>query len=185
MTGLDFRNRLRLPVLGLLLALALTAVAKEQLPSQEDIPYGIASDYLIGRQLLKEGQYAEALGYLHLVYRTHPDVPAVAVDFQDALVAEGYFKDALEVMDRLVAAYPDSFAFLLQRSNLNVKLGNAGAALTDLRTIRQQGGATVEVIIAEANLLAAQDDLNQALDVYRDGLQLFPEHHGDCYGSSY
>jgi tetratricopeptide (TPR) repeat protein len=180
-TGPDHKRIALLPVLGLMLVLALTATGKDQLPSQEDVPYGIASDYLIGRQLLKEGQYAEALGYLHLVYRTHPDVPSVAVDFQDALVAEGYFQDALEVMDRLVAAYPDSFAFLLQRSNLNVKLGNAEAALGDLRAIRQQGGATVEVIIAEANLLAAQDDLNQALDVYRDGIHLFPEQGDRLY----
>lgn len=157
------------------LLLAFPVQAKEQLPGQGDVPYGVASDYLIGRQLLKEGQYAEALGYLHLVYRTHPDVPAVAVDFQDALVAEGYFKDALAVMDRLVTAYPDSLAFLLQRSNLNLKLGDTEAALEDLRTIRRQGGANVEVIIAEANLLAGQDDLNQALDVLRDGLHLHPE----------
>ena len=169
-----------MPLLALLV-IAVPAAGKDELVVQDDVPYGAASDYLIGRQLLKEGQYAEALSYLHLVYRTHPDVPAVAVDFQEALVAEGYFKDALGVMDRLVADYPDSLAFLLQRSNLNLQLGEADAALRDLRVIREQGGANLEVIIAEANLLGAQGELNQALDVYRDGVHLFPEEGDQMY----
>jgi tetratricopeptide (TPR) repeat protein len=181
-----FRNHRIIKPTTLLLAIfmgaSLQGLAKDELTAPPDeVPYGAASDYLVGRQLLKEGQYAEALGYLHLVYRTHPDVPAVAVDFQEALVAEGYFQDALVVMDRLVATYPDSLAYILQRSSLNLKLGNTDAALQDLRAVREQGGANLEVIMAEANLLATRGDQNQALDVLRDGIHLLPEQGDQLY----
>ena len=167
--------------LFLCLGPADAATTRDSLLGQDDIPYGAAADYLIGRQLLKEGQYAEALGYLHLVYRTHPDVPAIAIDFQEALVAEGYFQDALGVMDRLIASNPDSLSYLLQRSNLNIQLGHQDLALADLREIRQKGGANLEVIMAEANLLAGQDKTNQAMDVYRDGMLLLPEQGDQIY----
>lgn len=175
MLGLYPRTPLLLTLFSLLLGTAAPAMGREELPTQDEIPYGVAADYLIGRQLMKEGQFAEALGYLHLVYRTHPDVPAIAEDFQEALVAEGYFKDALAVMNGLVATYPDSLGYLLQRSHLNLQLGDTEAALADLQTIRNEGGANLDVIIAEANLRAAQGDLNQALDVFRDGIHLFPD----------
>lgn len=160
---------------------ALPLSAKDYLSGEDNVPYGAAADYLIGRQLLKDGKYAEALGYLHLVYRTHPDVPAIAIDFQDALVAEGYFKDALGVMNRLVATHPDSVAYLLQRSNLNIKLGKTDEALKDLRDIRSRGEASLDVIMAEASLLAAQGQVNQALDVYQDGLITQPENGHQMY----
>lgn len=175
------RTFLLLSLLPALLGFPLPGQAREDLPSQDDIPYGVAADYLIGRQLLKEGQFAEALGYLHLVYRTHPDVPAIAEDFQEALVAEGYFKDALGVMNRLVEANPDSLGYLLQRSHLNLQTGDTKAALADLQAIRRQGGANLDVIIAEANLRAAQGDLGQALDVFRDGMHLFPDQGDRMY----
>ena len=148
---------------------------------QDEVPYGAASDYLVGRQLMKEGNFAEALGYLHLVYRTHPDVPAIAVDFQEALVAEGYFQDALGVMDKLVSAYPDSLNYLFQRSRLNIKLNKTDEALKDLRRLREKGGTNLEVIMAEANVLAARGDLNQALDVFRDGIEELPAQGDKMY----
>ena len=177
----DTMIRLPLLVLSACTLLVASSLAKDGLLDQDEVPYGAASDYLIGRQLLKEGNFAEALGYLHLVYRTHPDVPTVAEDFQEALAAEGYYKDAIGVMDRLVATYPDSLSYLLQRSNLNVQMGDAEAALKDLRTFRDLGGRNPEVIVAEASLLAGQGNLNQALDVYRDGIRLFPKHGDRMY----
>jgi len=173
------------PVCCILLAACLTTgspvLGSPDLPGPEDVPYGIASDYLVGRQLLKEGQFAEALGFLHLVYRTHPNVPTVALDFKDALVAEGYFEDAVQVMDKLITAYPDSLSYLLQRGNLNIKLGKVDKALDDLRAVREKGGSSLEIIIAEANLLGSRGDLDQALDVYRDGLELFPDQGGEIF----
>ena len=127
-------------VFALALSLVLCTVAvqaRDHLAGEDKIPYGAASDYLVGRQLLKEGNYSEALGYLHLVYRTHPDVPAVAEVFQEALTAEGYFQDALGVLERLVSAYPDSLSFLVARCNLNLQLNNTDQALADLRTVRE------------------------------------------------
>lgn len=171
-----------LPLLwGFFVFPAAAVPSRDNLVGPDGVPYGAASDYLIGRQLLKEGNFAEALGYLHLVYRTHPDVPTIAVDFQEALTAEGYFQDAKGVMDRLVESYPDSLSYLLTRSNLNVKLNRNEEALADLRTVREKGGASLAVIMAEANLLADMDQMNQALDVFRDGIEAVPEHGDQLY----
>ncbi len=147
----------------------------------EDVPPGIASGWIVGHQLLTEGKTADALPYLHMAYRAHPDVVVIAMDFQTALASEGYLKDALNVMDILVAAYPDSQTFLLRRSALNLSSGHSGKALDDLRTIRQQGDASVEVLAAEASILASEGKTGQALDVLRDGLHLHPDRGRDIY----
>ena len=59
----------------------------EPIPDEE-VPYGAAANYIMGHQLLAEGEVAEALPFLHQAYRAQPDVPAVALDFQEALATE-------------------------------------------------------------------------------------------------
>lgn len=147
----------------------------------DGVPPGVASGWIVGHRLLAEGLPAEALPYLHLAYRAHPDVALIAMDFQAALASEGYLQDALNVMDSLVAAWPDSQAFRLRRSSLNLSAGRRDEALEDLRIIRNQGNATVEVLAAEASILASEGKTSQALDVLRDGLHLFPERGRDIY----
>ncbi len=147
----------------------------------EDVPPGVASSWIIGHQLLVEGNSAEALPFLHQAYRAHPDVILIAMDFQAALANEGYLKDALNVMDSLVSAWPDSQSFLLRRSALNLSAGNRDKALEDLREIRRQGHASVDVLAAEAAILARDGEISQALDVLRDGLHLHPERGRDIY----
>jgi tetratricopeptide (TPR) repeat protein len=162
------------------------AVAWSQEEGQPEEPYdgvppGVASGWIVGHRLLAEGRAAEALPYLHMAYRAHPDVALIAMDFQSALASEGYLQDALNVMDSLVAAWPDSQAFRLRRSSLNLSAGRRDEALEDLRIIRNQGNATVEVLAAEASILATEGKTSQALDVLRDGLHLFPERGRDIY----
>lgn len=147
----------------------------------EEEPSGVASGWIVGHRLLNEGFASEALPYLHIAYRAHPDVILIAMDFQAALASEGYLRDAIKVMDKLVAAWPDSQSFLLRRSSLNLSSGNREKALADLRTIRQLGNATVEVLAAEASILATEGKTSQALDVLRDGLHLHPERGRDIY----
>jgi len=147
----------------------------------EDIPPGVAAGWLVGHRLLAEGLTSEALPYLHMAYRAHPDVIAVAMDFQSALANEGYLRDALSVMDGLVAAWPDSQSFRMRRSALNLSAGHRDKALDDLREIRRQGNPTVEVLAAEASILASDGKTVQALDVLRDGLHLHPERGRDLY----
>ena len=147
----------------------------------DQVPYGVAADYLVGHHLLKEGLFQEALQFLHPAYRMHPDVPAIALDFQEALVAEGYLNDALEVMNRLLTTFPDSTDFILQRSRLNVQLGKTREALADLQKVRNQGYSSPEMIHAEAKLLAADGDVEQGVDLYRDGLELFPDQGAEFF----
>jgi len=160
------------------------AWAKDETPpstGQEEVPPGVASGWIVGNRLLKEGYAAEALPYLHIAYRAHPDVILIAMDFQAALASEGYLRDAINVMDDLVAAWPDSKSFLLRRSALNLSAGHRDKALKDLRTIRRHGNATVEVLAAEASILATEGKTGQALDVLRDGLHLHPQRGRDIY----
>ncbi len=142
--------------------------------ADEDVPYGVASSWLLGRQLLQEGKTADALPYLHYAYRAQPGVQAIAMTFQEALAEGGYLSDALEVMDSLVAAWPDSQTYLLRRSNLNLQAGHRDKALEDLRRIREAGAATPAVISAEATLLAGAGQPERALAVFREGQTLFP-----------
>lgn len=147
----------------------------------EDVPPGVASGWIIGHRLLVEGNAAEALPYLHQAYRAHPEVILIAMDFQAALAHEGYLRDAINVMDLLVAAMPDSQSFRLRRSALNLSAGDRDKALDDLREIRRQGNASVDVLAAEAAILAREGETSQALDVLRDGLHLHPERGRDIY----
>jgi len=147
----------------------------------EDVPPGIAAGWIVGDRLLAEGKAAEALPYLHQAYRAHPEVVAIAMDFQEALAGEGYLRDALQVMDGLVAAYPDSTSFLMRRSALNLSAGRRDEALKDLREIRARGGASVDVLAAEASILVADGKISQGLDVLRDGLHLYPDRGRDIY----
>ena len=151
------------------------------LPSNNDVPYGVASTWLMGRQLLADGAVEEALKNLHAVYRTHPDVPQVAWDFQAALVAGGYLQDAVSILDDLVEAHPDSAAFRVQRSDILLKLGQPTKALRDLREARRRGQETLDGFIAEAFVLATLDKENAALDLCRDALEKLPEHGPRLY----
>lgn len=143
--------------------------------ADEDVPYGVAAGFIVGHNLLQEGDAAGALPYLHMAYRAQPEVIDIALDFQAALSAEGYFSDALEVIDKLVTQNPDSLGFRAQRAQLLLKSGESNRALADLRELRNQGYVTFSIIDAEATILAADKRPDQALDVYRDGLQRLPD----------
>ncbi|MCB1181999.1 tetratricopeptide repeat protein [bacterium] len=188
----DFRIRLLpgvfiLLVTGLVAAgpvaarYAATAADTARGTPDEDVPYGVAAGYIVGHKLLEEGSAKEALPYLHMAYRAQPKVIDIAMDFQEALAAEGYVKDALQVMDLLITDHPDSLGFLVKRANLNLKAGKAEEALADLRRLRAEGRVDFAIIDAEASILAATGETSQALDVYRDGLELLPADGPDIY----
>lgn len=162
-------------VLFTMLILATVVQARESTPTEEDVPYGVASNWLYGHFQLSEGNVEEALRYLHAVYRTHPDVPQVAWDFQEALVAGHYFKDANEVLDKLVKDWPENPVYRLQRSNVSLQLGKEKEALQDLQELRNMGLANLDVIISEATILSGMGKANQAIDVCRAALNEFPD----------
>jgi hypothetical protein len=136
--------------------------------ADEDVPYGVAAGYIMGHKLLQEGKAVDALPYLHMAYRAQPEVVDIALDFQSALAAQGYFKDALEVVNQLYVFYPDSLSFLVERVNLNLKSGENARALQDLHHLREQGYVTFPLVDAEASLLMMNILTEEALDVFRD-----------------
>ncbi len=166
-----------LMVLALLLMLAplTTLQAQDELLSEEDVPYGVASSWLYGHYQLADGNIEEALRHLHFAYRTHPGVPEIAWDFQEALVAGNYYKDSREVLDKLVDEYPEIPIYRLQRSHVHLQMGNEKDALADLQELRHLGLENLDVVVGEATILASMGKANRALDVCRGGLQKFPE----------
>lgn len=161
---------------------AATADSSETPPTpDEDVPYGVAAGYIVGHKLLREGNVADALPYLHMAYRAQPDVIDIAMDFQAALAAQGYFKDALEVVNSMHTLYPDSMDFLVERVNLNLKIGDTDMALADLRELRNRGHVTFALVDAEASILMVDNKTEQAMDVYRDGLHLLPDEGAKFY----
>lgn len=153
----------------------------ENVIADEDVPYGVASAYLYGHYQLADGNVDEALRNLHFAYRTLPDVPQIAWDFQEALVAGQYFKDALEVLDKLVADWPETTIYYLQRSHVFLQLGNEKKALADLRQLKKLGIINLDVVVGEATILAGMGKADQALDVCKDGLRTMPEHGPRLY----
>lgn len=135
---------------------------------------GAAANWALGRQLLADGDVTSAVAYLHAAYRAEPDEPAIALDFQEALAADGYVKDAVDVLDRLISAAPDSLDWRLRRSSLLLRLNRPKDALADLQEVRRRGGTTPPLVSAEAQVLAGMGRADEALDVFRDGIEQFP-----------
>ncbi len=105
---------------------------------------GVASAWTVGRQILADGDVEEALSYLNYAYRTLPDVVLIAMDYQDALVRGGFVQDAVKVMDKLVGDYPDSLQWRIRRSSLNLRLGESGKALNDLKFLRKKNHSSAQ-----------------------------------------
>ncbi len=161
------------------LTASLPAVASHPVP--DDVPHGAATNWIVGHRLLREGDFASALPYLHLAYRAEPEEPLIALDFQRALAFEGYLADAISVMDALIKAEPDSSAWRLRRAGLNLRTGQTDDALRDLRELRRRGQVTFEVIGTEAAIHLQKGRVETALDAYRDGLELLPERRAAIY----
>ncbi len=172
-----------LPLLRVLLVagLLMPTICWGSEDSDKDVPYGVASNWLYGRHLLAEGNVDEALRYLHFAYRSHPDVPTVAWDFQEGLVAGQFYRDALEVLDKLVTDWPDSALFRFQRSQVNMSLGNNQTALKDLQELRRQGKVDLNLVVGEATIYAEMGKIDQALDVCREGISILPEQGPHLY----
>ena len=166
-------------ILWLLLALAGPAFG--QGGAGDGVPLGAAANWAVGERLLADGDARGALPYLHLAYRGEPDEPQIALGFQEALAAEGFIEDAIGVMNRLLAAQPDSVSWRLRRSSLQLRAGRPEQALEDLEAVRNAGAATLEVITAEARILSELGRADQALDIYRDGLARFPAQGAGLY----
>jgi len=147
----------------------------------ENVPYGVAASWLLGHRLLAEGRATEALPLLHQAYRAQPEAMSIALDFQAALAIEGYVRDAVTVMDKLVLDYPDSTSFRLRRSELLLRSGNDDGAMADLRQLREQGSDSPALVAAEARLLDAAGKTDRALALLRGGIERFPESAGDLY----
>ena len=166
---------------ALLRVLPAGPAAGQDEPAAGPLSPSAPANWAVGRRLLADGDARAALPYLHHAYRSEPGVPAVALDFQQALAAEGHVRDAITVLDGLIAARPDSVSWRLRRSSLELRAGDPDAALDDLEEVRRRGAATVDVLAAEAQILTELGRTGEALDIYRDGLLRFPAEGARLY----
>lgn len=174
---------MRFYVLLIVLALLVPADAAATAPTPPagEFPVEPGTNWILGHRLMREGDFAAALPYLYLAYDAQPDEPLIAMDFQRALVVEGYLNDAIEVLDDLVAAHPDSSAWRLRRASLNLRADHPNEALADLRELRRRGQVNLDVLGTEAAIHVTQGRMGAALDVYRDGLEILPNDRAAIY----
>ncbi len=172
---------MRILILFVLLALSGPAAATPTSTPVDEVPAGFATNWIIGHRLMRDGDFAAALPYLYLAYNAQPDEPLIAWDFQRALAYEGYVSDAIGVLDDLVAGHPDSSAWRLRRASLNLRADQTQEALEDLRELRRRGEVNLDVLGTEAAIHLAEGRVGTALDVYRDGLEILPDHKAEIY----
>lgn len=142
---------------------------------------GVASAWVVGHHILASGDVEEAISYLNYAYRIMPEVVLIALDYQEALARGGFIQDAVKVMDKLIAAHPDSLDWRVRRSSLNLRLGQSRKALDDLEALREKGHSSPQLLETEALILASKGDNGGAMDVYRSGLVTFPDHKAEIY----
>ncbi len=142
---------------------------------------GVASAWAVGHYILASGNVDEAITYLNYAYRTLPDIVLIAMDYQDALARGGYVQDAIKVMDKLIAAHPDSLEWLVRRSSLNLHLGESRKALVDLKVLRKKGHSSLNLLETEALIHASDGDVKKAIEIYRLGLKEYPEQTAELF----
>ncbi len=181
----NHRSRRVFLLLSLIILLGAEAAAEAE-PAAKTmgdgaLPYGSGSSWVVGHELFVAGDIDEALPLLHLAYRSAPGVPVVAMEFQQALQARGYLDDAMGVLDSLVSEFPDSLSFRFERAKLAIRLGRKKDAAEDLAQLRRQDGVTDEMVSLEASLRSSSGDVDGALAVLREGLELFPARRAAIY----
>ncbi|NCQ35177.1 tetratricopeptide repeat protein [bacterium] len=176
------RNAFILAMILTTIGLVAPVSARETPSPAEDspaVPYGPGSSWIVGHELFQAGDFDAALSYLHVAFQHAPRVIPVALEFQEALQARGFFEDAVGVLSGLVDSYPDSLDFRSRRADLLARMGNIDEALADLRYLRARPGVTEDIVALEASLLSAAGKVEEALSVLREGTKLFPE-RGDA-----
>ena len=153
----------------------------DEIGAQLELPYGVATAYMIGSTLLQQGDTAGALPYLAHAHRISPEEDEFAITYRDALVSVGYLRDALRVSGPLIERNPDYFADWMQHLSLLVALEEYDEALTSIGDCRTQHPDSLQLGLMRAEILMRAQDWDASLEAYRDQLPILPGEREQIY----
>lgn len=155
----------------------------EALPdsTEDSLPFGAGTSYLLGTTLLEQGAFQEALPYLHHSYRLAPDVEEIATAYLSVLMRLGYGQQALTVLNELNLVHPDRLEYGKQRVILLAEMRRYERSLDELLALRGKGLPDDELLLLEARLLGQAERPEQAVAAYRRALTLLPDERERIY----
>ena len=108
------------------------------------------------------------------------DSPTAEVLLGQAVVAMGVSENtaSLEILDRIVAAYPDYAEAWNKRATLEFVLGNFDASLADIDKVLDLEPCHFGALAGRGMILQSQQKWGAALDAYRDALRMNPNMPG-------
>jgi tetratricopeptide (TPR) repeat protein len=143
--------------------------------SDQPLPYGTGTSYLLGTTLLEQGNAHGALPYLAHAYKLAPEVLEIAEAYLDGLLLLGRPNQALAVMDESIARHPEAFDLRRRRAALLADMGQLERALQQVATLRAEHPRDTELMLLEGGLLERTQDWDGALRAYRQTLANQPE----------
>jgi len=156
-------------------------VVSDELGPELELPYGVATAYMIGSTLLQQGDTAGALPYLAHANRISPDEDEFAITYRDALVSLGYLREALRISGSLVERNPDFFTDWMQHLSLLVALEQYDEALANIEDCRIQHPDSVQLGLMRAEILMRAHDWDASLEAYRKQLPVLPGEREQIY----
>lgn len=132
------------------------------------MPFGAGTGYMLGVTLMEQGEYQEALPYLHHAFRLSPETPEIARAYLSVLLGLGYGMDALGVLAEMIANDPADAELRRQKIALLSDMRQYEEALAEVETLRGETNETTELRLVEASLLVRLDREDEAIAIYRD-----------------
>ncbi len=161
-------------LVALFLMLAGLGGARPVVANEPPDPPEIRSRLYLAMQLAREKRYEEALELFREMDREHPDQPKIVAGLKTCLLELKKYDDLVAILERELAAAPDSPALLEQRGTVAARQGDRAEALRWWRRIlevqRNSAGAHQHV----ADLLVRNRMLDEALAVYATADSLYP-----------
>jgi tetratricopeptide (TPR) repeat protein len=125
----------------------------------------------------EEGYYEQAEGHLRLAFAALPDsmtpVKNIARMKMQMSNEEKYvnerevlLEEALELLDQVLAAYPDAYELQVNKANVLAALGRGDEARQIFDTLLAEHGDDTGLLLDIANLAIDQNDLERAADFY-------------------
>jgi tetratricopeptide (TPR) repeat protein len=159
----------------------LDSLDQEATPTENELPFGTGTSYLLGTTLMQQGDYQGALPYLDHAYRMASGEREIAEAYLNVLLGLAYGERALEVLGDMVRHWPADLDIRRRRIALLGDLRRYDEALAEIARVRQAGLPDDELLVMEGNLLGNAGRVPEALVTFRRALVQIPEESERIY----
>jgi len=136
------------------------------------------ADTVIGRILVDEGKFDEAIPHLQSALQVQPYYASTHHALGDALAGKSEFETAINHYTTALQADPSDTAIRQRRADAYTALGQLNEALADCGLIVKSAPNSFAAEFAMACICQAQQRYPEALQHYRRTLELSPDHTG-------